>query len=78
MEHVWRYRPFKNDLALVSMTYPEAKFSVGTAMCLADAALVVHSGKERRYLGGRNGDAEVALSALTAVPPRPSRNTLPA
>lgn len=48
----WRDGLLNNNLVLVSPFYPEAGFSVGNAMarnkyiyCLADAAVVVHSGK---------------------------------
>lgn len=57
-----RYSSYlKRDLVLVSATHPEAGFNIGNAMarnkyiyCLADAAVVVHSGKTGGTWSGAN------------------------
>lgn len=55
----WRNGLLNNNIVLLSVNYPEASFSVGNAMarnkyiyCLADSALVVHSGKTGGTLTG--------------------------
>lgn len=55
----WRQGLMNGNLVLISPFYPEAGFSVGNAMarnkyiyCLAESALVIHSGKKGGTLNG--------------------------
>lgn len=71
----WRNGLMDGNLVLVSPFYPEAGFSVGNAMarnkyiyCLADSALVVHSGKKGGTLNGAEENLKKAWVPLWVKP----------
>jgi predicted Rossmann fold nucleotide-binding protein DprA/Smf involved in DNA uptake len=75
----WRNGLLNNNLVLVSPFYPEAGFNIGNAMarnkyiyCLADAAVVVHSGKTG---GTWSGAIENLKKAWVPVWVKPTNDT---
>ncbi len=75
----WRNGLLNNNLVLVSPFYPEAGFTIGNAMarnkyiyCLADTAVVVHSGKTG---GTWSGAIENLKKAWVSVWVKPTEDT---
>lgn len=71
----WRQGLMDGHVVLVSPFYPEAGFSVGNAMarnkyiyCLADSALVIHSGKKGGTLNGAEENLKKAWVSLWVKP----------
>ena len=71
----WRKDLMNNRALLLSPFYPEAGFSVGNAMarnkyiyCLADSALVIHSGKKGGTLDGAEENLKKAWVPLWVKP----------
>lgn len=67
----WRKGLMEGNVVLVSPFYPEAGFNVGNAMarnkyiyCLADSALVIHSGKKGGTLSGAQENLKKAWVPL--------------
>ena len=71
----WRQGLMDGMVALISPFYPEAGFSAGNAMarnkyiyCLADSALVIHSGKKGGTLNGAEENLKKAWVPLWVKP----------